>query len=51
MKDDTELCKEVKKVVQVLVSLLKDRVEVDDSPDVKRARIGNYIQKVTQSES
>ncbi|CAG8839982.1 13424_t:CDS:2, partial [Racocetra persica] len=33
LKDDSELCKDVKKVVQVLVSLLKDRVEVDESPD------------------
>ncbi|CAG8780425.1 13165_t:CDS:2, partial [Racocetra fulgida] len=29
LEDDSELCKDVKKVVQVLVSLLKDRVEVD----------------------
>ncbi|CAG8827666.1 29894_t:CDS:2, partial [Gigaspora margarita] len=33
LKDDSELCKDVKKVVQVLVSLLKDRVEVDETPD------------------
>ena len=37
LKDDSELCKDVKKVVQVLLSLLKDRVEVDESPDRKRA--------------
>ncbi|CAG8687900.1 18254_t:CDS:2 [Dentiscutata erythropus] len=43
LKDDSELCKDVKKVVQVLVSLLKDRVEVDESPDRKRARTKKFI--------
>ncbi|CAG8758492.1 11433_t:CDS:2, partial [Gigaspora margarita] len=33
LKDDSELRKDIKKVVQVLVSLLKDRVEVEESPD------------------
>ncbi|CAG8573551.1 27989_t:CDS:1, partial [Racocetra persica] len=43
LEDDSELCKDVKKVAQVLVSLLKDRVEVDESPDHKRARTKKFI--------
>ncbi|RIB12157.1 hypothetical protein C2G38_2249676 [Gigaspora rosea] len=43
LKDDSELCKDVKKVVQVLVSLSKDRVEVNESPDRKRARTKKFI--------
>ncbi|CAG8577678.1 1948_t:CDS:2 [Gigaspora margarita] len=33
LEDNSRFCQDVKKVVQVLVSLLKDRVEVDESPD------------------
>ncbi|RHZ77399.1 hypothetical protein Glove_180g51 [Diversispora epigaea] len=42
LMDDSKLCKDVKRVTEVLVSLLKDRVEVDDSSDHKKARIQNY---------
>ena len=41
--DDTELKRDVKKVMKVIVGLLKDRVEVGDSPDIKRARTEKYI--------
>jgi len=33
----------VKEDMGVIVSLLKDRVEVDDSPDSKRIRTKKYI--------
>ena len=39
MKDDAELRRGVKKVMEVIVGLLKDRVVVDDdSSDCKRAK-------------
>jgi len=31
--------------MEVIVGLLKDRVEVDNSPDVKRARTERYIKE------
>ena len=43
LDDDAELRRGVKKVMEVIVGLLKDRVEVDDAPDVKRARTEKYI--------
>jgi len=45
MKDDVKLCRGVKKIMKVIVGLLKDRVEVDDSPDSKRARTKKFIKK------
>jgi hypothetical protein len=45
MKDDAELRRGVKKVMGVIVGLLKDRVEVDDSPDSKRARTKKFIKE------
>ena len=43
--DDGELRRGVKKVMEVIVGLLKDRVEVDDSPDLKRARTEKFIKE------
>ncbi|PKY60486.1 hypothetical protein RhiirA4_412727 [Rhizophagus irregularis] len=45
MKDDAELRCGIKKVMGVIVGLLKDRVEVDDSPDSKRARTKKFIKE------
>ncbi|RIA82808.1 hypothetical protein C1645_862040 [Glomus cerebriforme] len=45
MKDDAELRRGVKKVMEVIVGLLKDRVEVNDSPDSKRARTKKFIKE------
>ena len=45
MKDDAELRQGVKKVMEVIVGLLKDRVEVGDSPDSKRARTKKFIKE------
>ncbi|EXX64356.1 hypothetical protein RirG_143520 [Rhizophagus irregularis DAOM 197198w] len=43
MKDDAELRRGVKKVMGVIVGLLKDRVEVDDSPDTNSVRPKTHI--------
>jgi hypothetical protein len=45
--EEKDLRKNVKRVMEVIVGLLKDRVEVDDSPDVnvKRARTEKYIKE------
>ena len=45
MKDDAELRCDVKKVMEIIVGLLKDRVEVDDSPNSKRARTKRFIKE------
>ena len=45
LDDDTKLHQGVKEVMEVIAGLLKDRVEVDDSPDVKRARTVKYIKE------
>jgi hypothetical protein len=43
LDDDTKL--RVKEVMEVIVGLLKDKIEVADSPDVKRARTEKYIKE------
>ena len=45
MKDDAELRHDIKKVMKVIIGLLKDRVEVDDSLDSKKARTKKYIKE------
>ena len=45
LDDDGELRQGVKKVMEVIVGLLKNKVEVDDSPDIKRARTEKYIKE------
>ena len=45
LDDDTKLRQGVKEVMEVIVGLLKDRVEVADSSDVKRARTKKYIKE------
>jgi hypothetical protein len=35
----------VKEIMGVIVGLLKDRVEVDDAPDSKRARTKKFIKE------
>jgi len=39
IKDDSDLRKGVKKVLQVIVGILKDRVMVEKEPEAKRIRI------------
>ena len=45
LDDDAKLRQGVKKVMGVIVGLLKDRVEVEDAPDSKRARTKKYIKE------
>ena len=45
LEDDAELRRGVKKVMEVIVGLLKDRVEVSDTPDIKRARTKKFIKE------
>ena len=45
LDDDAELRRGVKKVMEVIVSLLKDRVKVDNAPDSKRVRTKKFIKK------
>ncbi|RIA88510.1 hypothetical protein C1645_826239 [Glomus cerebriforme] len=45
LEDDVVLRREVKNVMEVIVGLLKDRVEVDGSPDSKSARTKKYIRE------
>ncbi|CAG8751412.1 17009_t:CDS:2, partial [Gigaspora margarita] len=44
--DDSELRKEVKKVMETVVGLLKDRVEVDDSFDSKKKNVKKILSKI-----
>ncbi|GET50802.1 hypothetical protein GLOIN_2v1533061 [Rhizophagus irregularis DAOM 181602=DAOM 197198] len=45
LDDDTKLRQGVKEVMGVIVDLLKDRVEVGDSPDSKGARTKKFIKE------
>lgn len=45
LDDDTKLRQRVKKVMEVIVVLLKDRVEINDAPDSKRARTKKFVLK------
>ena len=45
-EEEKDLCKNVKRVMEVVVGLLKDRLEcVDEEPDRKKARIEEYRSK------
>ncbi|RIA88509.1 hypothetical protein C1645_826238 [Glomus cerebriforme] len=45
LEDEERLRRGVKKVMEVIVGLLKDRIEVNASPDSRRARMKKYIKK------
>ena len=45
LDNDTKLYQGVKEVMEVIVGLLKDRVEVGDSPASKRTRTKKYIKE------
>ncbi len=45
LEDDAKLRQGVKEVMGVIIGLLKDRVEVDDALDSKRARTKKYIKE------
>jgi hypothetical protein len=45
-EEEKDLCKNVKRVMEVIVGLLKDRLEcMDEEPDRKKARIEEYRSK------
>ena len=45
LKDPTDLRKNVKRILEVIVGLLKDRVSVSDEPASKKRRVGEIIKK------
>jgi len=45
LDDDTDLRKNVKRILEVIVGLLKDRVSVSDEPSSKRRRVQEKIKK------
>src|ERR1043165_355898 len=51
LDDDTELHKNVKRILEVLVGLLKDRVSVSDEPSSKRRRVQETLRKNKRYES
>jgi len=40
LKDNSDLKKSVKKVMEIIVGLLKDRITVEKAPDAKKRRVG-----------
>lgn len=44
-EDEKELCKNMKRMMEVIVGLLKDRVEVEKEPVIKKQRIQGYFEK------
>ena len=45
IKDPTELRKNVKRVLEVIVGLLKDRVSASEEPANKKRRVEDIIKK------
>ena len=45
LKDDTELRKSVKRVLEVIVGLLKDRAVGSEEPATKKRRVEEIIKK------
>ncbi|CAG8453818.1 6569_t:CDS:2 [Funneliformis mosseae] len=43
LEDPTELCKSVKRILEVIVGLLKDRVSASDEPASKKRRVEEKI--------
>ncbi|GET59825.1 hypothetical protein RhiirA1_463210 [Rhizophagus irregularis] len=44
-EEEKELCKNVKRVMEVIVGLLKDRVDVEKEPVMKKQRVQGYFKK------
>ncbi|GES98251.1 hypothetical protein GLOIN_2v1709121 [Rhizophagus clarus] len=44
-EDEKELCKNVKRVMEVIVGLLRERVDVEKEPKNKKARVQEYLKK------
>ena len=44
-EDEKELCKNGKRVMEVIVGLLKDRVDVENKPAMKKQRVQRFFEK------
>jgi len=44
-EDEKELCKNVKRVMEVIVGLLRERVCVEKEPSKKRQKVQEYFEK------
>ena len=44
-EEEKELCKNVKRVMEVIVGLLKDRVDVEKGPVMKKQWVQGYFEK------
>ena len=44
-EEEKELRKNVKQVMEVIVGLLKDRVDIEKKPAMKRQRVQEYFEK------
>ena len=44
-EDEKELCKNVKRVMEVIVGLLRERVDVEKEPKNKKASVQEYLKK------
>ena len=43
--EEEELCKNVKQVMEIIVELLKDRVDFDKEPATKKQRVQGFFEK------
>ena len=46
LKNSTELCKNVKRVLEVIVGLLKDRISASEEPANKKRRVEDNREKI-----
>jgi hypothetical protein len=44
-EEEKELYKNVKRVIEVIIGLLKDRVDVKNEPVIKKQRVQEYFEK------
>src|SRR3954463_3242849 len=45
LKDSTDLCKNVRRILEVIVGLLKDRITASEEPANKKRRVEEIIKK------
>ncbi|CAG8795060.1 22416_t:CDS:2, partial [Gigaspora rosea] len=45
LNDDTELRRNVKEILEIIIGILEDRANVDSSPAKKKQRIEEYFKK------
>ncbi len=47
LNDDVKLCQSVKKIMEVIINLFKDRVKIDDSPISKKIRTKKFRKTIS----